>query len=743
MQHIKQWLGLQFGEGLHLQGTPARDGMRIWHDLHLEIKGAGYTGRQISDVAISGAMQALLNLDGALGGEPWVGLNPREALILQTAPESLIRNARPMRELLQDIGRALTIFEDAGHWALLAVQEEDGRLVATVYNGHTIMPATAENLLGKLAELWDRPTGSLTLHTDYAQTKPDQCGVIALQHTCRVLGLWDAFNEEITETWHDWLLEADTDESAWRAAGPEDKVMRDLAAVLIQQGVPGNKVEDRAAEAIKKIGSVQIQQALNQPNPWQALKGVGNQAAHRFRCVQPVELEAQIQSRASTKFGAAKPRQRKEPKPQLGKAPQIQEVDPMGVVIKEGIFEDENEEVVKQIQLSEVAVNARGLAITCIAEALPFLKAQNSISPDALGLLTTQPLPDELRGGLNITDVQFPALYKDTQEAILLRGTLIDVGDLRIAKKANPSAPAIELVDTVIVKIIGYRDEMDDHWERVLASPAKTLMDKLDALHLCKTPLCKGHCRAYHAAVEEDINQVVQDVWGRSFQKMAGGKTDPSQAEMVQIFARIPRLALRQLNQESGRTGVYIEPRAESTLGPCPGFAVVWLPGKTLAEAQHIMATHEKALGIARLGQKWGIRVKTEDEAMLFGALRPGQIFMQLKLNAIYKVYPLPYGMQRAGVVALMKQWGWAAKPLQPARGSAAGGAWEVGAEKDPPSFAMQGPQGEVLIQLVKSLNRKTDGHPAPVIPQRTRQYLQSDKQGVKPKHGGSNTQDP
>ena len=273
-----------------------------------------------------------------------------EALILQTAPESLIRNARPMRELLQDIGRALTIFEDAGHWALLAVQEEDGRLVATVYNGYTIMPATAENLTGKLAELWDRPTGSLTLHTDYAQTKPDQCGVIALQHTCRVLGLWDAFNEEITETWHDWLLEADTDESAWRAAGPEDKVMRDLAAVLIQQGVPGNKVEDRAAEAIKKIGSAQIQQALNQPNPWQALKGVGNQAAHRFRWVQPVELEAQIQSRASTKFGAAKPRQRKEPKPQIGKAPQIQEVDPMGVVIKEGIFEDENEEVVKQIQ---------------------------------------------------------------------------------------------------------------------------------------------------------------------------------------------------------------------------------------------------------------------------------------------------------------------------------------------------------------------------------------------------------
>ena len=371
MQHIKQWLGLQLGEGLLLQGTPTRDGVRIWHDLHLEIKGAGYTGRQISDVALRGPAGAT-ELGWSSRRRTLGCACAREALILQTAPESLIRDALPMRELLQGIGRALTIFEDEGHWALLVVEEQGDRLVATVYNGYTIMPGTAENLIGKLAELWARPTGSLTLRTDYAQTKPDQCGVIALLHTSRVLGLWDAFNEDITETWHKWLLEVDTNESAWRAAGPEDKITRDLAAVLIQQGVPGNKVEERAAEAIRKIGPTQIQHALNQSNPWQALKGVGNQAAHRFRWVQPDELEAQIQSRASTKFGAAKPRQRNEQRSQTGRAPQIQEVDPTGVVIKEGIFEDENKEVVKQIQLGEVAVNARGLAITSIAEASAF-----------------------------------------------------------------------------------------------------------------------------------------------------------------------------------------------------------------------------------------------------------------------------------------------------------------------------------------------------------------------------------
>ena len=256
---------------------------------------------------------------------------------------------------------------------------------------------------------------------------------------------------------------------------------------------------------------------------------------------------------------------------------------------------------------------------------------------------------------------------------------------------------------------------------------------------MCKTPLCKGHCRAYHATVEEDINQVVQDVWGRSFQKTAGGKTDPSQAEMVQIFARIPRLALWQLNQESGRTGVYVEPRAETTLGPCPGFAVVWLPGKTLAETQH---GHPQE-------SSWNCTAGTEvgDSGQDRGrgdALRRAPARPTLHaVEAQRHLQGLPTSVRdaeggRSGLGEAM-----AGRQNLFSQPGAVQQAWEVGAEKDPPSFAMQRPQGEVLIQLVKSLNRKTDGHPASVIPQRTRQYLQSDKQGAKPKHGGNNTQDP
>ncbi|CAJ1360655.1 unnamed protein product [Effrenium voratum] len=148
---------------------------------------------------------------------------------------------------------------------------------------------------------------------------------------------------------------------------------------------------------------------------------------------------------------------------------------------------------VPQLATDDVKANSRGLAIVNVTEALPFLKTQSSISPDALGLLTTQPLPTELTA----TDVQYPAI--NSQEAIILQGTLIDIGDVHISKKIEKSEQAIEAVDTVIIKIVGFRDELEE------------------ALQICRKDSCAGSCRAYHPPVEEDINQ---DVWGKSISEV-------------------------------------------------------------------------------------------------------------------------------------------------------------------------------------------------------------------------------
>ena len=112
-------------------------------------------------------------------------------------------------------------------------------------------------------------------------------------------------------------------------------------------------------------------------------------------------------------------------------------------------------------------------------------------------------------------------------------------------------------------------------------------------------------------------------------------------------------------------------------------------------------------MAIARLGTKYGLRSKECDEEALFQALRPGQAYVKLRIQAHYKVHPLPFGSQRHNVAQLLKQWGWQARPLQPERGDSQGAAWLVGASEEPPALTQPMGSGFVLISKVKELGSK------------------------------------
>lgn len=185
-----------------------------------------------------------------------------------------------------------------------------------------------------------------------------------------------------------------------------------------------------------------------------------------------------------------------------------------------------------QLATDDVKANSRGLAIVNVTEALPFLKTQSSISPDALGLLATQPLPTELTA----TDVQYPAI--NSQEAIILQGTLIDMGDVHISKKIEKSEQAIEAVDTVIIKIVGFTDELEEDWERFQQSPAKALVGWRRYRSAGRTAALEvaGHTTRQWRRTSTRM------FGGSQFQKLAGGKTTTELAEVVQIFARFRSL---------------------------------------------------------------------------------------------------------------------------------------------------------------------------------------------------------
>ena len=89
--------------------------------------------------------------------------------------------------------------------------------------------------------------------------------------------------------------------------GPQGQLVKNLAAELLKHGIPEQVADDRAAQAIKVLGSEQVMTALNHRNPWKQLKLLGNNS--KFQFVMPSELARVVDAnhgRAVTGKGKSK-----------------------------------------------------------------------------------------------------------------------------------------------------------------------------------------------------------------------------------------------------------------------------------------------------------------------------------------------------------------------------------------------------------------------------------------------------
>ena len=128
------------------------------------------------------------------------------------------------------------------------------------------------------------------------------------------------------------------------------------------------------------------------------------------------------------------------------------------------------------------------------------------------------------------------------------------------------------------------------------------------------------------------MEQLFLDIWSRQWCRINGSRTQASEADFFQAYVRVPASAVQHL---------------------------VWLPGQTSAQAQHALRRMERAVALARIGNKYGLRTKEADEQAVFEALRPQHQFMEIRVLAHYRLHPLPHGLQRPTLVQLLKQWNW------------------------------------------------------------------------------------
>lgn len=151
---------------------------------------------------------------------------------------------------------------------------------------------------------------------------------------------------------------------------------------------------------------------------------------------------------------------------------------------------------------------------------------------------------------------------------------------------------------------------------------------------------------------------------------------------------------------------------------------IIWLGELPLQELTYKLKTVPNAIAIGRLRTKLGLRFQQAHLEEATKALKPEEPYIETQVHQIYKLYPLPYGTQKAALQKCLTDWGWMARVRQSMGGGSAGVAWEVGSSKEPPSTILPQPSGDVAITLIRTVG-KTDAPPALLASANTKKFMQ------------------
>ncbi|CAE7940377.1 unnamed protein product, partial [Symbiodinium necroappetens] len=562
------------------------------------------------------------------------------------------------------------------HWSLLVlVRAGAGTCRAVLWDGvHGRITAQAQGLATFIAGLHGLVMQDLSESQLWSQVDCLSCGTVLLAHAVAFL------SGDLTA--HPVFLE---DASRFVKGFPAHQGMIfgkgglneaqdfELKGLLVEHGVPEAAVAQRIQDAIKVLGPGPISTALGTKNSWQALKAIASKPSNMFRWVKSDELGQHIEHKAAQRFGVAVPKAKNKKQAKRAGQPTLAplHIDPLQLQMTQGSFIASSGERLSQLALSDVISQASGVCFCSVHQASHFLTHYETISTEALCLITTAEVPAEICGTAPVSNLRFPALYLPTQEAVLVRGSMIQLGD-EVGQLAQENMDDVEQVDTAVCKIHVFRDELAIAWATFVDAPLRQLLQLVPALTMCREPKCLGDCGRFHAAVDEAVEQLILDVWARQFIKLDGGREKPDQASAFVAFLR----------------------DCTSNLEP------------------------------PTVQGRYGVRVRECDEEGVFRALRPNQEYIKVRVTSKFRVHPLPHGMQRQSLVQLLRKWQWTAKPLQPCKGDAAGGAWEVGSSSDPPALALPLGDQHVLITKLRGPAISDAAPPTVYASQRTKKHI-------------------
>ena len=532
---------------------------------------------------------------------------------------------------------------------------------------------------------------------------PGLCGHFALAD------LWSYLNALIPSSHEDALAVAASFAAAFETflglgtlvraplllgAGVTDMVDLGLASLLKEKGVPSDKASERASQAVCRLGRGPIQSAMSSKQAWRNLKQLANNTSPPFQLVLQEELALSVQARATGPDPAKrKSRQKvsKEPvrdttRPALPPLDQIQ--------IPDGVFASEGRPLC-QMELQSVGPQSVGVVLVNPAQAEPYLRLGQPVSQGALAMVIVGDI-DCSNATVQVDKVRFRAELLLNKEPLLICGTLAQIGNKWVDKHV-PRTTQVDVAESCVARFAVYRDACPVPWETFIHSPLKEIFGLIPLLQTCDTAGCE--CQKWHGSAGPGEPPAILETWSRQFVGNTFKTVPPATSTVFNIMLRLPVQLETCIQAYSGTAGIYIEPRSDDTRSPSSRFTIIWLPKSSWQEALLLSQTHPAILGLARMGERYGVRcLKTEEES-LHRKLKPATAWVDKARVRVFESGPWPFGTQKQAILKALISFGWQnARPSQPCPGRRGGLWYKIEAEGDPPSQSLHASFGEVLF---------------------------------------------
>ena len=404
----------------------------------------------------------------------------------------------------------------------------------------------------------------------------------------------------------------------------------------------------------------------------------------------------------------------------------------MQIQLAPNSFQDQKGHKLDHIPYEHLKPEARGLVVVSLDQARRFLQDGKRISIDALALLTLVELPQEFHGPLEVQHLIWPGILVDTKDPVLIRGSCIQLGDLKVVKVLGPPMASSSMTPDLL-RIMVYKDQWPLDWTAFRTGPLKAIVSHFESFQLCDGTTCGNgkDCGRFHPAVEEEVDLVVLDAFGWRWMDSTGSVAAATQSVSFSVMVRVPPSATTSLLALSAQDGTYLELRDPQGRGPHPKYAVIWTKGDYQG-ALHYKFQSSKILHIVRFHGKYGLRVLAVDHEVVHKLIHPKEPFVKCKSTQLFEVGPFPYGATKNCILAAISSSGWTAKPIRPAKGNNSGRFWILGAEKEPEQQILN--LGDQHVTVTKIPTIQTHKEPLNIVASmRTLQKLSTNRPPVDP----------